>query len=564
VSLSHLNIFYFAESRTPEPFREIYVVATLVRVGRPRSADLMELAVEAVDGRAEGLGAANGDPAVWSDDSIKYREGFVTIEPMQSAADGDRLEDADAGGQFLDSRLDQVDVHASPGRFHARRLQHFGLHVDAHAGSHKRREANGQRARPAADVNQTGITGDCPGALESHAARDFSKEAGRVWLAIARVVGSGRIKASHGRNRILTEPEAASIFKIAHIDTGKDFRGGQELLLSLARGLRLRNHRQLIVCPLSSPLAKRAAAEHFDLAPLGLGAIGRLRRRLSSERFDIVHAHDGRAQNVSFLASAGLPLRRVASRQVAFPPRHPLIHCWKYTKTCHGIIANSESVRRVLIASGIPAEKIEVIPPGIEWPAELPTAGLRAQARARWGFSSEDFVIGHAGAFTREKGQDVALEAALLLAPRLPHARMLLAGDGPERRAHTVGIAILPGFLDNLSEFYAALDLFIMPSRSEGWGLTALGAMANGLAVIATDVGGLPELVERGKTGWLVPPDSPAALAEAIEAAASDPARRCEYGRNARERAAQFSIQHTVEQTEQFYTRLLAASQTAT
>jgi glycosyltransferase involved in cell wall biosynthesis len=401
-------------------------------------------------------------------------------------------------------------------------------------------------------------------ALESLTACDFSKEAGRVWLAISRVIGSGRIKASHGSNRILTEPEASSIFKIAHIDSGKDFRGGQELLLSVARGLRLRNHRQLIVCPVDSPLARRAAAEHFELAPLGLGAIGGLHRRFSSEFFDIVHTHDGRAQNMSFLASAGLRLRRVASRQVAFAPRHPLIHRWKYSKTCHGIIANSESVRRALIASGIPVEKIAVIPPGIEFPSELPDAGLRAQARARWGFSSEDFVIGHAGAFTREKGQDVALEAALLLAPRLPHARMLLAGDGPERRSQIVGIAILPGFIDDLTEFYAALDLFIMPSRSEGWGLTALGAMANGLAVIASDVGGLPELVQQGKTGWLVPPDRPTALADAIEAAVADPERRCEYGRKARERAAQFSIQRTVELTEQFYARLLAACQTAT
>jgi glycosyltransferase involved in cell wall biosynthesis len=285
---------------------------------------------------------------------------------------------------------------------------------------------------------------------------------------------------------------------------------------------------------------------------------------LSSERFDIVHAHDGKAQNLSFLASAGLPLKRVASRQVAFPPRHLLIHRWKYARTCHGIIANSESVRQLLISSGIPSEKIDVIPPGIELPAELPSASLRARARTRWGFSKDDFVIGHAGAFTREKGQDVALEAGRLLAPKLPNARMLLVGDGPERRNQTEGIAILPGFLEDLTEFYAALDLFIMPSRSEGWGLAALGAMANGLAVVATDVGGLPELVQGGKTGWLVPPDSPQALADSIEEAASDTARRSEYGHNAREHASDFSMERTVELTEHFYGRLLAASHTAT
>jgi len=335
--------------------------------------------------------------------------------------------------------------------------------------------------------------------------------------------------------------------------------------LSLARGLRQRGHRQLIVSRADSPLAQRASAEGFELARLGAGGITSLRRRLSSERFDIVHAHDGRAQNIAVLASAGLPLRRVVSRQVAFSPRHPLIHRWKYAKTCHGIIANSEFVRQVLISSGVSGVDIEVIPPGIELPAELPNADLRARARARWGFAADDFVAGHAGAFTHEKGQDIALEAALLLAPKLPRFRLLLAGDGPERTLNqTSGIAVLPGFLDDLTDFYAALDLFIMPSRSEGWGLTALRAMANGLAVIATNVGGLPELVEDGKTGWLIPPDSPQALADAIEAATSDPAHLAAQARNARERAAEFSINRTIEQTERFYTRLLAACQTAT
>ena len=343
-------------------------------------------------------------------------------------------------------------------------------------------------------------------------------------------------------------------------------------MLSLARGLRKRGHRQLIVCPPDSPLAQRAAQEHFELAPVGRGGITSLRRRLSAERFDIVHAHDGRAQNIAVLASAGLPLKRVASRQVAFTPRHPLIHRWKYAKTAHGIIANSESVRQVLISSGLPLDRIEVIPPGVDLPAALPSAEDRAQARARWSFTRDDFVVGHAGAFTLEKGQDVALEAASLLRGKLPRLRMLLAGEGPERAnpritelAHrTAAFATLPGFLDDLTEFYAALDLFIMPSRSEGWGLSALQAMANGLAVVASDVGGLRELVEPGHTGWLVPPDSPAALADAIAAAVSDRERLCQFGRHGRERAAHFSIERTVQETERFYTRLLSACQTAT
>jgi glycosyltransferase involved in cell wall biosynthesis len=355
-----------------------------------------------------------------------------------------------------------------------------------------------------------------------------------------------------------------SILKIAHIDTGMDFRGGQDLLSSLARGLKQRGHRQVIVCPEGSPLAQRAVTDGQEV--MRLGSIRTLRERLRDQRFDIVHAHDGKSQSISFRASIGLPVRRVASRLVAFTPRHQLIHRWKYSLTCHGVIALSQSVRQVLIRAGVPDSHIEVIVPGIEIPREIPDSEMRAAARTRWGFLSDEFVIGHAAAFTPEKGQDVALRAALLLAPRLPRARMLLVGDGPERSRPAMielarqasGIVQLPGFVDDLDSFYAALDLYIMPSRSEAWGLTALRAMSHRLPVIASNVGGLPEAIEQGKSGWLVPPESPEALADAIVDAASDPARLCEFGRNARERAAQFSIERTVEKTEQFYLRLLA------
>ena len=326
----------------------------------------------------------------------------------------------------------------------------------------------------------------------------------------------------------------------------------------------------MIFCREGSPLASRAASEQLETGPLG--TVGTLRRRLREERFEIVHAHDGRAQTIAFRASLGLSAVRVASRLVAFPPRHPLVHRWKYSLTTHGVIALSQSVRQVLLDAGVPDAHIEVIEPGIEIPGDLPGTPVREAARARLGFSNEHFVIGHLAAFTREKGQDVALKAALQLAKILPRARMVLAGDGPERSQTEMaelarqasGIAQLPGFIENLDDFYAALDVYIMPSRSEAWGLTALRAMAFGLPVIASNVGGLPEAVEHAKSGWLIPPESPEALADAIADAASDPGRLREFGRNARERAAHFSIQRTVERTEQYYVRLLAAPGKAT
>jgi len=97
-----------------------------------------------------------------------------------------------------------------------------------------------------------------------------------------------------------------------------------------------------------------------------------------------------------------------------------------------------------------------------------------------------------------------------------------------------------------------------MPSRAEGLGSSTLIAMAHGLPVVATRVGGLPEIVESGRTGWLVDPESPQALAAVVRCTASDRARLRDFGVQARKRAQQFSSDKMVERTKAFYDRVLA------
>lgn len=326
---------------------------------------------------------------------------------------------------------------------------------------------------------------------------------------------------------------------IIHVDTEETWRGGQESLLTLARGLRVRGLRQAILCPPASALAERARADGFPIEPFGLRAA------------DIVHAHSGRAQTLAFWKTFGSRARRVVTRHVAFKPRHPWLHRVKYTRTCHGIIAVSEAVRRGLVESGVPAEQIEVIHTGVAIPELV--------SREHTG---SEFVIGHMGAFTKEKGQDVAIAAASLLRQSLPHAKFILAGEGPllnEIRRRAPENVSFPGFVPDRSAFFTALDLFVMPSRSEAWGLAALDAMAHGVPVIASDIGGLAEIFEPGSGGWLVPADDPAALARAIVVAASDLERLRAQGEKARERARLFSIDRMVEQTAAFYNRMITA-----
>ena len=358
--------------------------------------------------------------------------------------------------------------------------------------------------------------------------------------------------------------------KIIHLDTGMELRGGQRQLLRLAQGLQQRGHNQLIVSPEGSELEARARGGGLNVFalpahdPAHAHGIMQLRQHLLASPCDIVHAHDGGGQTLAWLASLGMPLRRVASRRVSFLPPHRWTYRWKYTRTCHAVIAVSEYIRQLLIHSGVPEAKIEVIHDGIEIPAELPTAALRSNLRARWGFSDREFVVGHLGAFTPEKGQDLALDALRLLAERFPQARMLLAGEGPTRTSPPMVQKLdkvrdrvrLCGNIEELSEFYSALDLFVMPSRAEGFGSAALHAMAFGIPVVASRVGGLPEIVSEGETGWLIPADSPSALAEAILAAASDTARLRQLGEKARERARQFSTDIMLARTQALYERV--------
>lgn len=285
-------------------------------------------------------------------------------------------------------------------------------------------------------------------------------------------------------------------------------------------------------------MADRAHSEGFPTEKLGLRSA------------DIVHAHSGRAQNIAYRGTLWAPVRRVVTRHVAFEPRHPWVHRLKYTWTCHGIIAVSEAVRQALIESGIPAKKIETIYTGVEV----------GEPASRAGRSQGEFVVGHMGAFTAEKGQDVAVAAAALLQSSLPRARFILAGEGPlleNVRANVTKNVTLPGFVSDRAAFFASLDVFIMPSRSEAWGMAALEAMAHGVPVIASDIGGLAELVEDGNGGWLVRPGDAAALARAITYAATNPERLKEQREKAVERARLFSVDRMVEQTEAFYRRLV-------
>lgn len=352
--------------------------------------------------------------------------------------------------------------------------------------------------------------------------------------------------------------------RILHIDTGPEMRGGQRQLLLLARGLAKRGHEQVVACRMGGKLEAEAAhlgLETVGIGPSRLGCVLKLRRLLRRRGIEIIHAHDGRGQTLGLIASAGTPARRVASRRVSFRPRGGVIHRLKYSRTCDLVIAVSEFVRDELVRSGVPSAKIAVVPDGIEFPETLPDKAGRELARGGFGLGSAEFVMGHAGAFTLEKGQEIAIDAFTRVKARLPAARLLLAGDGPlraalQRKWSQDAALLFPGHLDDLAPFMNCLDVFLMPSLNEGLGSTALIAMAHRVPVIASRTGGLREIVRDGETGWTFTPGSADDLAEKILAAAADQPARALRGGTGRERARAFTDDIMVRKTEELYQRL--------
>lgn len=352
--------------------------------------------------------------------------------------------------------------------------------------------------------------------------------------------------------------------RILHIDTGMTVRGGQAQLMMLLRGLRTKGHDQTLACPPTSQLSKAASAEGFQTLGMDRAYWTAIKTiRPLARTHDIAAAHDSRAQTISFLATAGKRITRVADRLVAFPPRNRLTHGLKYTRTCEIVIASSQAVKDVMVRNGVPGGHIEVIRGGIEFPETLPPRDeARASMRAKWKLAPDDFVIGHLAAFTPEKGQLDALEALSTLLPRHPEIRMILAGDGPLRNDPEIKAkalatqAQLPGYIQPDAEFYSGLDLFLANSTSEALGLAPLYAMAHEVPVIASNVGGLPEVVGNG--GWLIPPSDPHALAQAIESAIDQTGERLEAAKRARAHARHFSAAITVDRTEALYQRLLS------
>jgi glycosyltransferase involved in cell wall biosynthesis len=352
--------------------------------------------------------------------------------------------------------------------------------------------------------------------------------------------------------------------------------GGIEThLLQIFRGLG-EEFEFTVLGVLAEPFRTQAEALGAACVPLppaalpGVGSLLRLRRECRSRGIDILHAHDTRGGLLGRPAARAAGIRSVQTVHTPpfFLPRNALkIRAYRFAErmlirlATDRVIFVSGTIQRMYLDGGIaPAAKARLVPNGLEaeWfePARAPRR------------TNDGIYFLFAGRLAREKGIETLAAAFRIVAGRIPDARLVVAGDGPKaealRRAAEAG-----GWRNRLDflgmvprrEARAAMrsaDVFVLPSDFESFSYTLLEAMACGLPCVASDVGGNRDLVESGRTGWLVPRGDPQYLAEKLIRLAENAGERVGFGTEGAVRAREYTLDRMMAGTRTVYLETLA------
>ena len=346
--------------------------------------------------------------------------------------------------------------------------------------------------------------------------------------------------------------------RIVHVASGREWRGGQRQVWLLARELGRIGTTQVVVTGGQGELARRlkaagvpvrAASWRAGLDPRVLWPILQELRAGPA----ILHAHDAHALTLAALCAGltGAPL--VVTRRVTFPLRQRAL--WRRARR---VIAISHAVRESLLAAGIAPERVTVIPSAVDLDglASNQSSGLRHRLE----LPRNGQLAVTLGALTPEKDHSTLVEAAAQLVRDLPSLHWAVVGDGPLRARLEAQVAYrglqsrfhIVGQMPDPEQALAGADLYVLSSTSEGLGSSALAAMALGVPVVATRVGGIPDLLESGR-GIMVEPRNPAALAGAIRRVLTDPVLSQELARAARQELGRYSVGAMAERVLSVY-----------
>jgi glycosyltransferase involved in cell wall biosynthesis len=368
---------------------------------------------------------------------------------------------------------------------------------------------------------------------------------------------------------------------VAYLTAGLADRGYETTLVAgtLARG----EESMASVSEARGVRIETLPALHREIGPLrDARAILRLARLIREERPTILHTHTAKAGAVGRIAAL-----------LAGDARPPIV-----VHTFHGhvlrgyfnpvttlgfrtlerwlarvttvLIAVSPEVRDDLVKLHVaPASKFAIVRLGIELDERTDVdSGARAETRRQLGIGEDAFIVGWVGRMTAVKRTDDVIRALRGLVERGVDAYLCLVGDGPdrdhlERYAHELGVVkrcLFVGYQDDVARFYSAIDALVLPSVNEGTHVSVMEALAAQRPVVATRVGGTPDVIRDGVDGYLVEVGDANALSERLAGLANDPERRARMGAKGREQVlGRYAVERLVDDIDRLYRSLLDA-----
>ncbi len=364
--------------------------------------------------------------------------------------------------------------------------------------------------------------------------------------------------------------------KVIHLVEDLKIGGAERVIADTALGLDRKKYEASVWCVTrGGETATELSEKGIEVKILGISnyhnplSTFKMTRLLKAAKPDIVHTHGYFASVIGRLAAkrAGTPviLAHVHSTYWEYKKRHIMIErrLSRFTqkiiccsKAVENFVQNTEKItdnKTIVIYNGVDEERF--------YPLQSP-----ASIRAEFGLDEEAAVVGTVSSLTPHKGHEYLIQAASLVLDTLPPVKFLIVGDGPlrkrlEEQAKELNIhssVIFTGKRKDIPEILSLLDVFVLPSHTrEGLGIAIIEAMAAERPVVATDIGGIPEVVDDGETGVLVPPEDTEALSKAIITLLQDPPRAKTMGEKGRTRIKEmFTTTKMLSEIEHVYQSL--------
>jgi len=375
--------------------------------------------------------------------------------------------------------------------------------------------------------------------------------------------------------------------KVLHLRSSSGLYGPERQMLQLAKHMKregfqleiLLLYRRRGAMPLVHPLIEEARNHGLEAEQLGGKAklsprdVSYISQQLKRERFSLIHTHDYKANILGGIAAKLAGVESIATVHLHTETTHRL-RLYKIIdllalRFFPKVITVSESLRQYLIANGLSPQKVVTVHNAVDLETFASGVSLYNDKalRNRLGIGSDQPIVSTIGRLTSQKGHRYFLESAKRILEVLPETRFLIIGDGPlrdefEGLSLSLGIAQAVRFLgyrQDIATLMSTSDVITMPSLREGLPYVLLEALALARPVVGTRVGGIPEVVKHGETGFLVPPKDSESLAKAIIQLLRNPEEAARLGERGRELVLrEFNVETMVQKIAAIYTEVLS------